>query len=398
MLKIKIQKVKEQNAEFEIIPKARSSKKILPYVLFIIFSVVAIYNNIFAKSPDPQEFGKNAVLSKVIPQNQNDVINTDEIIEETGPAYIGNSNNLGMLQYTNPQIGQNSQDNTENNVCMATTENESFLFATDITSNAIGQSMYRNKIVDYVVQNGDTISGIAHKFNISAQTILWSNNLTLRSVLKPGTTLKILPSTGVLHTVKRGETILAIANKYKADAQKILEANGLSSMSQIKIGQELIIPDGIRPTASVVYTAPSKTISQIGNIISPIPQAAKPNSATKLLWPTAARRITQYYGWRHTGVDIAGPIGTAIYAADDGIVETAGWNKGGYGYYIIINHGNGIRTLYGHASKLLVSKGETVARGQVIMLMGSTGRSTGPHLHFEVRLSSGRTNPLSYIR
>lgn len=124
-----------------------------------------------------------------------------------------------------------------------------------------------------------------------------------------------------------------------------------------------------------------------------------------MIWPTAARRITQYFGHyrggsRHTGVDIAGPIGTAIYAADDGVVALSGWNSGGYGNMVLIDHGGGIYTRYGHASKLLVRAGDAVKRGDVIALIGSTGHSTGPHLHFEVMTGNphNRKNPLEYVR
>jgi len=168
-----------------------------------------------------------------------------------------------------------------------------------------------------------------------------------------------------------------------------LEANKLSSVDQVAIGNNLIIPDGVKPAAVVTtYTKPSSIFNTPKNV----------NTNTRLLWPSSARRITQYYWWRHAAIDIGAPLGTPIYAAESGTVTTAGWSRGGYGYYLIVDHGNGMQTLYAHASKLYVKKGEKVSRGQTIMAMGSTGWSTGSHLHFEVRVNGYKQNPLSYIK
>ncbi len=119
---------------------------------------------------------------------------------------------------------------------------------------------------------------------------------------------------------------------------------------------------------------------------------------TRLLWPTSGHVVTQYYGWKHTGIDIDGDYSSPLYAAADGVVETAGWNSGGYGLQIIVDHPNGMKTRYAHSSKLFVKVGDSVKKGQVIAMMGTTGRSTGTHLHFEVYTNNKRANPLSYIR
>jgi len=147
-----------------------------------------------------------------------------------------------------------------------------------------------------------------------------------------------------------------------------------------------------------VYVAPVRKYTQLSNIAAPPPSVAAP-AGSGYLWPAGVRYISQYFGWRHTGLDIAGKIGTGLYASRAGTVTRSqcGWN-GGYGCYIIIDHGNGITTLYGHASRLYVSVGEYVSQGQTFAAMGSTGRSTGSHLHFEVRVNGARQNPLRYIR
>jgi len=255
----------------------------------------------------------------------------------------------------------------------------------------------RTELVIHTVKQGETVGAIAEQYGISVATILWSNNLTARSLIRPGDQLKILPTSGLVHKIKRGDTIGKIAKLYNTDAQKIVKYNKLQEDgSDIVIGEELIIPGGSMPTP--VYVAPVRRYTQLSNIAAPPPSIAAP-AGSGYVWPAGARHITQYFGWRHSGVDVGGAIGTALYAAKSGTVirSQCGWN-GGYGCYIIIDHGNGVTTLYGHASQLYVSVGEDVAQGQTIALMGSTGRSTGPHLHFEVRVNGIRQNPLRYIR
>ncbi len=363
----------------------------LPYALLILIGVLTIANNIFAQPPEPEEFGKKAIISKLITYENKEFLNNDEIIEEEGPAMISQKTletEGTTLEAPLPQAQVNLP--TPTSTITMTTNEETALMATALSEEAL-QEGPRTKVIEYTVEEGDTISGIAEKFQISVASILWSNDLTYYSVIRPGKTLKILPTTGLIHTIKKGDTISSLAKKYKAEEDKILEANKLTSANQISIGQDLIIPDGIKPAAVITaHTTPT-------TIFTP-PKSSPENANTKLLWPTTTKAITQYYWWRHPAIDIGGKSGTPIYAAESGTVEIAGWSSGGYGYYIIINHGNSIKTLYAHASKLYVQKGENVSRGQTIMAMGTTGWSTGPHLHFEVRVNGYKQNPLSYIR
>ena len=386
-MKTKIKKEKKEKHQLQYYKL--KFKKTLPYTLLIIIGTLTIVNNLFAKLPEVEEFGKNTVLSKIITQETNEFFNNNEIIEEEGPAVIAKKNtesDQATIEAPLPQATINISD-PEPAPTMTTNE-KTALLATTISEEAAKEGP-RDKVIEYVVEQGDTISGIAQKFNISVATMLWSNNLTYYSVIKPGKTLKILPTTGLLHKVKKGESLSAIAKKYKSDVDKILEANKLSSADQVAIGNNLIIPDGVKPAAVITtHTTPSSIFSA--------PKTT--NTNTRLLWPTSAKRITQYYWWRHAAIDIGAPTGTPIYAAESGTVEVAGWSTGGYGNYIIINHGNGMKTLYAHSSKLYVHKGEKVSRGQTIMAMGSTGWSTGPHLHFEVRVNGYKQNPLSYIK
>lgn len=254
----------------------------------------------------------------------------------------------------------------------------------------------RTKIETHIVQEGETLGAIARMYGVSIQTIMSANNLSGSGLIRPGQSLRILPIDGLMYVVKRGDTLNGIAQKYQSEGSAILHENGLADASSLQIGAEIILPGGRAPAAP--RPTPPRTGS-VQNLVTPGPAADRVGTG-KMLWPTAARRITQYWrGSRHTGVDIAGPTGTAVYAADDGVVTFSGWNRGGYGNMIIVDHGGGLYTRYAHASKNLMSVGDSVKRGDVIQLMGSTGRSTGPHLHFEVMSgsTSRRVNPLDWV-
>lgn len=250
----------------------------------------------------------------------------------------------------------------------------------------------RSSVIVYTVEPGDTISGIAKKFSISVNTILWENNLRATSMIKPGNQLRILPGSGVSHIVTRGQTLGQIAKLYGISEKDILNANGLNNPNQLSIGASLVIPGGSKLAASDQSPQNTRQISSSAEKLKQIISSDKKPSSiipsgTKMVWPTSGYRITQYYSWKHTGVDIANHIGTPIYAADAGTVTTVGYNRGGYGNQIIINHGNGKQTRYAHLSAFDVKVGQKVAKGQYIGAMGSTGRSTGPHLHFEVMIN-----------
>lgn len=247
----------------------------------------------------------------------------------------------------------------------------------------------RREVEMYTVGTGDTISSISRRFGLNINTLLWSNNLTSRSLIRPGDKLSILPVDGVLYKIRKGDTVSKIARAMRADEKKIMEFNGLESGTTLAVGENLIIPGG-----RIVVAQPA--IQPRANTVLP----AAPKSAFGMIWPTSVRRITQYYWWKHPAIDVGGGnkgIGLPIYAADAGVVEYAGWGTG-YGLQVVINHGNGIKTRYAHANKVLIEKGQRVEQGTVIMEMGNTGWSTGPHLHFEIYINGRRVNPLSYVR
>lgn len=269
-----------------------------------------------------------------------------------------------------------------------------------LAAEASATDVKREKVIEYEVKPGDVVGNIAKLYNVSVDTILVTNNLTARSYIRPGDKLKILPVDGITYKIEKGDTISKIAKRFEAKPEDIIAFNKLKDDgSDIVIGEELILPGGRQPvpvkTVIVRNTQPSRAFNKI---VAP-PVSINVPAGSGYIWPTAARIITQYFGLRHTGLDIAGPVGTPIYAMRGGTVikSQCGYN-GGYGCYIIIDHGNGLQTLYGHNSKLYVSPGQTVSQGEVISLMGSTGRSTGPHVHFEVRVNGRRVNPLQYVR
>lgn len=247
----------------------------------------------------------------------------------------------------------------------------------------------------YTVEDGDTIAGIASKFDISTNTVLWANGLSGRDVIKVGDHLTILPTTGVLHKVASGETVIEIANEYNAKSTDVIAYNNLGENASLSIGQKLVIPEG--------YIAPQQapqTVSQSThtprdtdeNEPTPPPQDTK-SAGDGFVWPTTTKHLSQYFKWGHTGIDIDNRARPAVFAANGGTVEFTGW-LGGYGNLIIVNHGAGLTTYYAHLDKFYVAPGEKVAKGAAIGKMGSTGRSTGPHLHFEVRRFGKPINPM----
>jgi len=232
----------------------------------------------------------------------------------------------------------------------------------------------------YVVRQGDSISQIAKMFGVSSNTVIWANDI--KGPIHAGDELVILPISGVTHIVAKGDTLRSIATKYKADLNEIVSYNSLKEGKTLAIGDALIIPD-----AEILMTPRTSSPAPTSRLRG----ASGPAYTGYYLYPLLGGRKTQgLHGYN--GLDFGAPVGTPVYASAEGIVIIArygGWN-GGYGNYIVVTHPNGTQTLYGHLSALTVSQGDAVERGQTIGAVGSTGKSTGPHLHFEVR---GAKNP-----
>lgn len=237
----------------------------------------------------------------------------------------------------------------------------------------------------YEVKKGDTLQTVAKLFNVSVNTIMWANNLTSKTITK-GDTLVILPVTGIKHVVKKGDTIASVAKKYKADEQDIASYNGVSVDAELAINDTVIVPDG---EIEIIQATPktSKTKAK-PRILNSYTYAAPSGFLTR---PVIGGRKSQgIHG--HNGVDIAASIGTPVLASASGrvIIARVGGYNGGYGNMIIISHDKGVQTVYGHLNTIAVTQGQTVTQGQQIGEVGNTGRSTGSHLHFEVR---GAKNP-----
>lgn len=249
----------------------------------------------------------------------------------------------------------------------------------------------RADVMDYTVAQGDTLASIAKMFGVDTDSIKWLNTDINEKKLKPGTVLHIPPVTGVVHTVKSGETIYSIAKKYNVSAQAIVDFpfNEFTNDETfaLAIGQQLIVPDGEMPAAVVVSRNLALT-----------PNAGAVSATGNWIWPTQGT-ITQYFKSWHKAIDIANHNSGPILAADSGTIIHAGWDSSGYGNMVMIDHGNGYVTLYGHMlSNLRVVVGQTVKKGDQIGTMGSTGRSTGTHLHFEIRTSAGNKDPLAFLK
>lgn len=234
----------------------------------------------------------------------------------------------------------------------------------------------------YTVREGDSLSQIAEMFGVTTNTIMWANDISKATGIHSGDTLVILPIVGVRHVVKKGDTISTIAKKYEGNVEEILSYNQLASAKSLSVGDTLIIPGGALHAAPVRVAASAQPVRVGGAAVSTAGYFSHPAPGS-----VKTQRIHGY-----NAVDLAAPFGTPIRAAAAGEVivsKASGWN-GGYGQYIVIRHPNGTQTLYSHLMRNDVGVGAYVAQGQVIGGMGSTGKSTGSHVHFEVR---GGTNP-----
>lgn len=382
------------------------STRLRHLLLFILIILILILN--FGGSGNTKGASAETyktVLAKLIPNEFGDIAD-QEFIEDKSPAdslldvpdkYIDEETRPSNLLHTNLETDYSSSNIAFSNDNDSVFKPNFLVVAGDINSS-VANVAKRQEIVYYSVGAGDTISTIAKKFNISVNTILWANNLSAFSLIRPGDKLMILPSSGVLHVVAKGDTLGKIAKNYGVSEDQISSSNSLGE--HLVIGQKLIIPGGKKlSTATIAKKPSSNSVSGVGVISNLIKSPKAPAAASKMNWPAGAYRITQYFSWRHPGVDIAAKVGTPIYAADSGVVITAqgGWN-GGYGNTIVIDHGGGKKTRYAHMSKLFVKVGDSVDKGENIGAMGSTGRSTGSHLHFEVIISGVKYNPLNYIR
>ena len=327
------------------------------------------------------------------------ILGNDAYADTRRSAIVDNSQTIALLMADVSSVSalkSNKGKEDKNNVAAGVSnegivsENALIAAVSPGSTSAIGgtdaaEEVDAEDISVYVVRKGDSIAQIAEMFDVSVNTILWANDLKKGAPLKEGDVLFILPVSGVQHTVAKGETLATIAKKYKVDIETITSFNGLEKGAVLAIGDELVIPDAEMPndppkSSGSKSGSGTSTVSKIdvsGYFIHPLPQMK--------------RRSQGPHGPGGRGIDMAAPTGTPIIAAASGKVLLArkGYN-GGYGDVIILQHSNGTKTLYAHMSKLGTTTGAQVEQGETIGYVGSTGRSTGPHLHFEVQ---GAKNP-----
>ena len=284
----------------------------------------------------------------------------------------------------------------------------------------------------YTIKSGDALSTIAEQFDLSLDALLLANphlNYNVNALILVGDQLAIPPSDGVLHYVKIGDTLESIAAKYKVEVEAIVKlvANKVKSDDDLFPEQRLFIPNGevelpkrqntlanvLQPRQNTTTTTNNNTSAAARTTTTNNNNTAARTTTTNnqqasvqapvvgtgaLGTPVFGYLITQYFWAYHNGVDLAAPIGTPVYAADAGRVIWSGWDNTGYGYMLLVDHGNGIRTRYAHLSWIFPVYGEYVNKGQMIGRVGSTGRSSGPHLHFEIIVGGIARNPFNYIR
>lgn len=259
-------------------------------------------------------------------------------------------------------------------------------------------------VINYRVKKGDTIETISNFYGVNSTTVAVSNGISADTSLTEGQVLRFPNTNGILYKVNSDETLWDISMAYKIDIDELVKINSLDAPDKLKLNQEIIIPRAEKILAIknnsneklVAKADDTKNSLSRGGSVSTVIKAF----SSKIMWPLQGS-ISSGFGTRdgrmHTGIDIAAPYGSSIRAASDGKVIFNGWQDG-YGKLVIIQHKNGLQTYYAHNSEILVNVGQTVSAGQVIAKVGTTGRTTGPHVHFEVRKNDNPDNPLKYLK
>jgi murein DD-endopeptidase MepM/ murein hydrolase activator NlpD len=254
----------------------------------------------------------------------------------------------------------------------------------------------RNSVMIYTVREGDTLSEIAYRYGLSLRELVETNKITNPHMVGIGMKL-IIRSSDVAHTVKRGETLEQIAQRYAVKKELLIDRNPLLKLlpDNLYVGQVVYVPV---PTPSPMLAGNIQVRRQMAEA------ASRKAVRTRMMdWPVKGATITSGFGMRwgrmHKGLDLWNEEEgrTPIHSAKEGVVIEAGANQGGYGYIVILDHGDGLQTYYAHLRKILVTPGQQVSRGEVLGYMGRTGDSTGYHLHFEVRQDDVPMNPLRFL-
>jgi LysM repeat protein len=262
----------------------------------------------------------------------------------------------------------------------------------------------RTDVIEYTVTTGDSVFGIAQSFNLQPESVLWANYDQLNDspdMLDPGMKLNVPPIDGVYYQWQDGDTLESVAAKFEAKIDDILAWDGNHfdlTNPQVEVGTWIMIPGGHREFKQWLVPTIARSNSGVSKSVLG-PGACEGNydgayGSGAFAWPTASHTLSGNDYWSgHLGIDIAGNLGDGVFASDAGVIVFAGWSNGGYGYMVMIDHGNGYQTLYAHLSAVNATCGQSVYTGTYVGAVGSTGNSTGPHLHFEVRYLGGFINP-----
>jgi murein DD-endopeptidase MepM/ murein hydrolase activator NlpD len=285
-------------------------------------------------------------------------------------------------------------------------ESEETVIDRNLETLTIAPTRPRSEAVDYEVELGDAVFSIARKYNITPETLLWSNYAVLKDdphSLSPGQILRIPPTNGILYEWEEGDTLEQVAADFKADIDEILNWSGNQldlTNPEVEPGKVIMIPGGQREFQQ--WVVPTYAVGRSGTNAS-LPGGCEVTGngfygGGFFIWPADNHYLSGNDFWSgHLAIDIAAGTGAPIYAADSGVVVFAGWDSNGYGNVVMIDHQNGYHTLYAHLSTITTSCGASVWQGGVIGYAGSTGNSTGPHLHFEVRYLGGFLNPWTVL-
>jgi len=271
----------------------------------------------------------------------------------------------------------------------------------------------RSHVVTYTVETGDTLFSIAEQYGIKPETVLWGNLETLNDnphMLSPDQVLNILPTEGAYYRWKEGDQLGAVAAMFEVEPQAIIDYPGnridltqvQSDTYGIEVGAWLIIPNGKRPIKDWGPPAISRENPAAARYLGEGSCGSVYEGAIgtgTFVWPATGRSISGYhYSSIHPAIDIGGALGSPVYASDSGVIVYAGWSSHGYGNLIVIDHGNGFQTAYAHLDTVAVTCGQSVFQGGYIGGLGTTGNSSGPHLHFELVLNGAKPNPLDYLQ
>lgn len=302
------------------------------------------------------------------------------------------SNNISeenLLSEISPETDNNFEENL-NNIPTVTSDANSIANSSGIFYDYLmeddsldSDGIIGMKYDEYTIENGDNLTVISKKIGVNLDTLVSVNRISNANKLRPGQKIKIPNRNGLLYAVQKGESLEEITEKYEIDLNKVLSFNKIYDKDNINAGDEIFLP-------GAKYTLEER-IDKFGQMFS---------------LPTKVTRISSVFGYRvhpitkvrtkHMGVDIQGSLNTPIYAARKGKVIFAGYS-GGYGNLVIVRHDKGYTTYYGHLNKITTRVGANVGQGTMIGRMGSTGNSTGSHLHFEVRRNGVALNPVDFI-